>query len=115
MPEYTALAVAGVVVTLLVELLWLRTRILRRAQFWLALAVTLFFQVIFEGVLTRRSAPVFVYPPAHVSGLRFPWNTPMEDYLFGFCMITVTVMLWVHAGRRSGRRPPYDSSGPTRP
>lgn len=104
MPEYTALSVAAVVVTLLVELLWLRTGILRQRQFWLALTVTLFFQVLFEGVLTRHSAPVFVYDPAHICGLRFPWNTPVEDYLFGFSMVTVSVMLWVRAGG-GGDRP----------
>lgn len=103
MPEYTVLAVAGVAMTLLVERFWLRTGLLRSAQYWITMAVMMFFQVLTEGWLTRRSAPVFVYPPAHICGLRFPWNTPVEDYLFGFSMLTLALMLWVRGGCRERR------------
>jgi hypothetical protein len=28
-----------------------------------------------------------------------PWDIPVEDYLFGFSMITLTLLLWVRLGR----------------
>ena len=44
-----------------------------------------------------------------ITGVRFPWDIPVEDYLFGYSMVTLTIMLWVHWGRRheevAGGRP----------
>lgn len=104
MPEYTSLAVASVVLTVLAERFWLRTGIFRQAQYWLSMAVVLFFQVLVEGWLTRRSAPTFIYDPRRITGLRFPWDIPVEDYLFGFSMLTLTLALWVRAGQREDVR-----------
>ena len=39
------------------------------------------------------------YDPDQLSGLRFPFDIPVEDYLFGFTLVTLTIMLWVRAGR----------------
>jgi hypothetical protein len=44
-----------------------------------------------------------------MTGLRFPWDIPVEDYLFGYSMVTLTILLWVRWGRRheevAGDRP----------
>ena len=101
MPEYTLLAVLSVVGTLLVEVLWLRTGILRTAQYWLAMAIVYAFHVLVDGWLTKLSAPIVIYDEGQITGVRVPWDIPVEDYLFGFSMITLTLMLWVHRGDRT--------------
>ncbi len=101
MPEYTLLAVLSVVGTLLVEVLWLRTGILRTAQYWLAMAIVYAFHVLVDGWLTKLSAPIVIYDEGQITGWRVPWDIPVEDYLFGFSMITLTLMLWVHRGDRT--------------
>ena len=68
-----------------------------------------FFQVLVDGWLTKLSAPIVIYDPDQMTGLRFPWDIPVEDYLFGYSMVTLTIMLWVRWGRRheevAGDRP----------
>jgi len=100
MPEYTALAVLSVVGTVLVEVFWLRTGIFRRAQYWIAMAIVYCFHVLVDGWLTKLSAPIVIYDEGRITGLRVPWDIPVEDYLFGFSMITLTLMLWVRLGQR---------------
>jgi lycopene cyclase domain-containing protein len=104
MPEYTLLAVASVLATLAVERWWLRTGLLRTAQYWISMAIVLFFMVLVDGWLTKLSAPIVRYDGAQTIGLRFPWDIPVEDFAFGFSMVTLTMLLWV---RRTGSaRPP---------
>ncbi len=106
MPEYTLLAVLSAVGTLIVEVLWLRTGILRTAQYWLAMAIVYAFHVLVDGWLTKLSAPIVIYDEGQITGVRIPWDIPVEDYLFGFSMITLTMMLWVHRGDRTTQEAP---------
>ena len=91
---YTATAVlaAGVVVAL--EVVWLRTGLLRRRSFWIAYGICLLFQVLVDGWLTKRSAAIVRYDPDGITGWRFPWDIPVEDYVYGFALITLTLLLW---------------------
>ncbi|MGV1009404.1 MAG: lycopene cyclase domain-containing protein [Dermatophilaceae bacterium] len=98
MPEYTALAVLSVLAVLAAERFWLRTGVLRRAQYWIALALIALFQALVDGWLTKLSAPIVRYDPAQTIGVRLPWDIPVEDFLFGFSMVTLTIMLWVRQG-----------------
>lgn len=98
MGEYTVLAVVAVPVVVAAELLWLRTGILRRPAYWLTMAVVAGFQCLVDGWLTKLSAPIVEYTPGHLSGLRFPWDIPVEDFLFGFALITLVLALWTRAG-----------------
>lgn len=100
---YTLTAVVSVVLVLLVELAWLRTGILRTARFWLAMAIVLGFQVPVDGWLTKLSAPLVRYAPADMTGLRAPWDIPVEDFVFGFGMITLTLVVWARLGRADER------------
>ncbi|MBF4160276.1 lycopene cyclase domain-containing protein [Nocardioides acrostichi] len=102
---YTLTAVLSVVVVLTVELLWLRTGVLRTARFWLAMIIVLAFQVPVDGWLTKLSHPVVRYAPADMTGWRFPWDIPVEDFAFGFGMVTLTILVWVRLGRRAGEDP----------
>ena len=87
-------------VVVAVELLWARTGILRTAQYWIALAIMFAFQVLVDGWLTKLSAPIVTYHPDQFAGIRFPWDIPLEDFGFGFALITATLVLWEVLGRR---------------
>lgn len=103
---YTQLAVAGVVVTVLLDLAVLRVRVLRSRRFWVSYAIVLAFQLVVNGILTGRR--VVVYSGADIVGTsaspfvgdgRFCF-APVEDLLFGFALVTQTISWWVWWGRR---------------
>jgi lycopene cyclase domain-containing protein len=91
---YTVPAVVAAVTVVVLELVWLRTGLLRRPSFWVAYAICLFFQVLVDGWLTKLSAPIVRYDPDEITGWRFPWDIPVEDYVYGFALITLTLLLW---------------------
>jgi lycopene cyclase domain-containing protein len=95
--NYTLLACLGVAVALLVDLALLRTRLLRTRGFWTAYLIVVFFQLVTNGVLT--GLPVVRYDRDRILGLRIIY-APVEDLLFGFAMVTITLSLWVYLGRR---------------
>jgi lycopene cyclase domain-containing protein len=97
---YTVGASCAPAVAVAAELLVLRTGILRRGRFWLTIMITLAFQVPVDGWLTRLSAPIVLYRPAAISGVRWPWDIPVEGFGFAFAMITLTLALWERALRR---------------
>lgn len=104
MPEYTVLSVVSVVGVVLLELFWLRTGLFRQTRFWLAMAIVYFFHVLVDGWLTKLSAPIVIYDEGQITGVRIPWDIPVEDYLFGFSMIVLTLLTWLRLGRREEAR-----------
>jgi lycopene cyclase domain-containing protein len=101
-PGYTALAVLAVLAVLGLERLQWHTGVLRTARYWQSLAIIAFFMVIVDGWLTRPGDPVVTYSPDAILGLRVPWDIPVEDYGFGWAMVTVTILLWEVRARREG-------------
>lgn len=100
MGEYTAWALGGSVAIVLLELVVFRSGLFRTRHYWISMAIIVFFQFLVDGWLTKLSAPIVIYNPDEFSGIRFPWDIPVEDYLFGFAMITLTMLLWDWLGRR---------------
>lgn len=100
MPEYTALTVFAVVAVVGLELVVLRTRVLRSGRFWIAIGIVAAFQVPVDGWLTKLSDPIVRYDDAQTLGARWPWDIPVEDFGFGFAMVTLTISLWEWARRR---------------
>jgi lycopene cyclase domain-containing protein len=100
MGEYTVATLAAVVLVVLVELLWARTGIFRSLQYWLSMTIVFFFQSLVDGRLTLLPNPVVSYAPEQMSGIRFPFDIPIEDFGFGFALVTATIILWRVAGRR---------------
>lgn len=98
MPEYTVLAVVSVIVVAALERHW-RTGIFGTARYWVSMAIVAFFQVLVDGWLTKLDAPIVLYTPQHHLGIRAPWDIPVEDFLFGFSMVTLTILLWIRAAR----------------
>jgi hypothetical protein len=35
-----------------------------------------------------------IYNPEEILGLRAPWDIPVEDFGFGFAMVTLAILLW---------------------
>jgi lycopene cyclase domain-containing protein len=101
MPDYTVLTVLAVVVVVVLELVWLRTGIFTSPQYWIAMAIVFAFQVLVDGWLTKLSDPIVIYNPDTMLGIRVPWDIPVEDFGFGFAMVTCAIMLWRRATGRS--------------
>ncbi|GAB2785724.1 lycopene cyclase domain-containing protein [Amycolatopsis magusensis] len=97
---YTVPAVLSVPVVVALELLVLRTGLFRQPAYWLTMAVVTAFQIPVDGWLTKLSAPIVTYAPEHFSGVRFPWDIPVEDFLFGFSLVTAVLLLWVRQQRK---------------
>jgi lycopene cyclase domain-containing protein len=95
---YSALAVTAVVAVLVVDLAVLRTRLVTRRVFWVAYAIVLVFQLLVNGVLTGRG--VVTYDPAAIWGARIAY-APVEDLLFGFALVTLTLASWAAVNRRA--------------
>jgi lycopene cyclase domain-containing protein len=95
--SYTALAVVGVVVALLLDLVVLRTRVVTRRVFWTAYAIVLLFQLLTNGWLTGRD--IVTYADSEIVGVRVVF-APVEDLLFGFSLVLQTLAWWVWWGRR---------------
>ncbi len=96
---YTVPAVAAVLAVCAWELLFLRTGLFRRLAYWVSMVIVLGFQVLVDGWLTKLSAPVVEYSARQASGLRWPWDIPVEDFLFGFALVTAALLLWERQGR----------------
>lgn len=91
---YTLPAVLSVVAVCLLEWKVLRTGLFRKPGYWISMVIVIGFQVLVDGWLTKLSAPIVIYNEAHTSGLRFPWDIPVEDFLFGWSMVTAVLLLW---------------------
>jgi lycopene cyclase domain-containing protein len=89
---YTLLALAGVASATVLDLVILRTRLLITLRFWFSWAIMVFFQLITNGWLTGRE--IVQYDESMILGLRIAY-APVEDLLFGFALILVTLMTWV--------------------
>jgi lycopene cyclase domain-containing protein len=111
---YTVAAVVGVVVTVLLDLFVLRTRLLLRRAFWVAYAIVVFFQLITNGILTGRGIVFYdgdaIVGTSSTAGQMPPLLgegrivfAPLEDLLFGFALIVQTLAWWVWWGRRIDR------------
>lgn len=98
---YTVLAILGGAGAVVVDLLILRTALLGRKAFWTAYGIVLFFQLVINGVLT--GIPVVRYDQRAIIGWRLVF-APVEDLLFGFAMVVVTLSVWVWLDERA-RRP----------
>jgi len=116
--SYTGAACLGVVAAVVVDLLVLRTQLLRRRPFWVAYTIVLVGQLVTNGLLAGRQ--VVRYDPGAILGDgrpraigdgRLVW-APVEDLLFGFSLVLATLSLWVFWGRQGVQREP--AAGPPR-
>ncbi|HEY8301946.1 MAG TPA: lycopene cyclase domain-containing protein [Jatrophihabitans sp.] len=98
--SYTVLAVLGVLAAVMVDVAVLQTRLLLHKAFWVAYLIVVFFQLVTNGLLT--GLPVVRYDPRAIIGWRIVF-APVEDLLFGFAMVLLTLATWVWLGARAPR------------
>jgi lycopene cyclase domain-containing protein len=101
---YTVPAVLGVIAVCAMELAVLRTGLFRKPAYWISMAIVLGFQIPVDGWLTKLSAPIVIYDDRHTSGIRFPFDIPVEDFLFGWTMVTAVLLLWERQRLRTQKR-----------
>ena len=102
--HYTAAATLAVVVVVVLELRVLHTGLLRSRAYWIAMAICYGFMIAVNGWLTKLTAPIVLYDEDATLGWRFPWDIPVEDYLFGYALLTLAMLLW-DAAAPERRRP----------
>jgi lycopene cyclase domain-containing protein len=118
---YTQLGVLAVVAMVVLDLWAFRTRLVTRRVFWTAYAIIVFFQLVTNGMFTGfgivrydggaivgSSSPADGPPPFLGDG-RIAF-APLEDLLFGFALVLLSLCLWVAWGRRGIDRTP--TAGP---
>ncbi len=96
---YTLSAIVAAAAVIGVEALWWRTGLFGRRTYWVSMAIVFFFQALVDGWLTKLSAPIVIYDRGQFSGVRFPFSIPVEDFVYGFALVTLTLLLWVRAER----------------
>lgn len=95
-------AAAGVVAA---ELTWFRTGLFRSKAYWISMAICSGFMVGVDGWMSKLSAPIVIYNPDHISGVRFPWDIPTEEFLYAFAMLTLPVLVWERDAQLAAGRP----------
>jgi len=93
-PEYTLLTAVAIIAVVLLELLFLHTGVFKTLQYWVSMIIVFAFQIPVDGWLTKLSNPIVIYNPDEMLGLRAPWDIPVEDFGFGFAMVTLAILLW---------------------
>jgi lycopene cyclase domain-containing protein len=91
---YTLPAVVAALVVVVLELAVWHTGLFRRPAYWLSMLIVIGFQIPVDGFLTKLSAPIVSYDEHQTSGIRFPFDIPVEDFLFGFALVTAVLLLW---------------------
>jgi lycopene cyclase domain-containing protein len=120
---YTELAVVGVLVVIALDLFVFRTRLLRRRVFWVSYSIVVFFQLVTNGILTGFG--IVEYDGAAIIGSTTPEDVPptfigdgrlifapIEDLLFGFSLVVLTLIIWIWLGKKGIQREPL--AGPPR-
>jgi lycopene cyclase domain-containing protein len=91
---YSVPAIVAALAVGVLEFTVLRTGLFRRPAYWLSMLIVIGFQILVDGWLTKLSAPIVVYDNRQTSGIRFPLDIPIEDFFFGFALVTAVLLLW---------------------
>ncbi|MFT3876921.1 MAG: lycopene cyclase domain-containing protein [Propioniciclava sp.] len=94
MPEYTVATLLSMLAVIAIEVFWLRTGVFGSLRYWISMGIIFFFQALVDGWLTKLSDPIVLYHPDRMTGIRWPWDIPIEDFGFGFAMVTLTIIVW---------------------
>lgn len=121
--SYTQLGFLAVIAVVLIDVFGFRTKLTTKKIFWVSYSIIFVFQLITNGVLTgfrivRYSGDAIIGsttpvggPPPFIGDGRLVF-APIEDLLFGFALVLLTLVMWVWLGRMGVQRTP--SAGPPR-
>ena len=120
---YTQLAVLGVLIAIVLDLYVFKTKLLRRRVFWVSYSIVVFFQLVTNGILTGFG--IVEYDGAAIIGSTTPQDerptfigdgrliyAPIEDLLFGFSLVVLSLIIWIWLGKKGIQREPM--AGPPR-
>ncbi|MDD3087842.1 MAG: lycopene cyclase domain-containing protein [Candidatus Omnitrophica bacterium] len=96
MKEYTILALFSVLAVFILDAL-LKTRVLKRKIFWLFIFIIAIFKLLVNGYLTATK--IVNYNPEFFLGIKLG-SIPLEDFLFGFSMVSIAIIIWEYFGDR---------------
>ncbi len=100
MKEYTILSVMSVMLTVMMGRKS-SSRIFQRTEFYIFLLIILFFKLLVNGYLTSQL--IVIYSTDFFLNLRVG-SIPVEDFLFGFSMVTLTIIFWEYFKRPDSSR-----------
>lgn len=98
---YSDIALDAVIFAILVDLFLLRTKMITQGIYWLTYGLIFPFQLLTNWWLTSRK--IVQYSPSEIIGRRLA-GAPIEDLLFGFSMVLLTLALWEFFSRRQRAR-----------
>ena len=114
---YTQLGCLAVILAVLIDMFLLRTKLVTRKVFWVSYAIIVFFQLITKGMFTGFA--IVRYDGAAIIGGTSPEGgappfigdgrlafAPVEDLLFGFSLVLLSLGCWVWLGRHGVQRTP---------
>lgn len=114
---YTQLGFLAIASTLIVDVWILRTRLITRTVFWVSYSIIVVFQLLTNGALTGfrivrysgesiigSTTPAEQAPPFLGDGRVF--FAPVEDLMFGFALVLLTLSMWIWLGRKGVQRLP---------
>lgn len=90
MKEYTLIACVSVAAIVILDRAS-GIRLLARGEYYLFLLVITGFKLLVNGYLTGSG--IVLYNPRFYLGIRLG-SIPLEDFLFGFSMITLSILTW---------------------
>ena len=94
---YSDIALDAVLLAVLLDLFVLKTQMITRGIFWITYALILPFQLLTNWWLTSKN--IVMYSSNQIIGRRLA-GAPIEDLLFGFSMIVLSLALWEFFSKR---------------
>ena len=120
---YTQIAIVAAVLAVAIDIRVIKSAVTTRKVFWVSYAIMVFFQLITNGILT--GAGIVEYSGIKIIGSDTPVDSrppflgdgriayaPVEDLVFGFALIVLTLSMWVRLGKNGVQREPL--AGPPR-
>jgi len=113
---YTQIGLFAVSLAVVLDLVILRTNILKKGVWWLSYSIVISFQFLTNGVLTGFA--IVQYDPKYNLGSNFYeaqpplfgdgriFFAPAEDLMFGFAMCLSVVSIWIFLGRNGIQQHP---------
>lgn len=99
--SYTVLALLGVALAIIFEKL-IGAKLFKSPNFYLAYSIVLFFQLVTNGYLTGNG--IVTYDENQIMGIRIV-NAPLEDLLFGFALVVLSMSIWSRLGLAKAEKP----------
>lgn len=90
MKEYTIISISSVFIAVLLNKL-LKAGLFKKIEYYVYLIFIMIGELIVNGLITGEG--IVKYNSEFFIGMRIG-SIPVEDFLFGFSMVTVTIIFW---------------------